>query len=71
MVKGERGIAGRDSRFHGNVYIYSMEWRLEPVPLSRFAGNVHQVWTQLQLPRVLGEAAFRPFSLAALKDSMD
>lgn len=50
------------------MFTLAMEWRLEPVPLSRFAGNVHQVWTQLQLPRVLNEGPFTPFHLAALKD---
>lgn len=50
------------------MFTLAMEWRLEPVPLSRFAGNLHQVRTQLQLPSVLDEGGFTPFSLAALMD---
>lgn len=54
MVKGEREIAGRDSRLalQGDfmeMFTPSLEWRLEPVPLFRFAGNLHQVWSQLQV----------------------
>lgn len=50
------------------MFTLAMEWRPEPVPLSRFSGNLHQVWTQLQLPSVLDEGGFTPFSLVALMD---
>lgn len=48
MVKGEWGRAGRDSRLalHRDLvemFTFGLEGRLEPVPLSRFAGNLHQV----------------------------
>lgn len=70
MVKGK---AGRDLRlalhrdFMG-MFTLAVECRLEPLPLSRFSGNLHQVWTQLQLPSVLDEGGFAPFSLVDLRD---
>lgn len=73
VVKGEWGRAGRDSRLalHRDLmemFTFGLEGRLEPVPLSRFAGNLHQVMDTAPGSKWLEEGGFTAFSLLALMD---